>query len=279
MPSSSATTKTEEVLEKVLQTIREEYENPFPVLSETDRNRFIREEESLREQLKETIELDSSGSSWRDLFSLPSPRAAKCLQEAEELHQRIKKDINAKLRTRLTGKSNPPSPSNRNGQGSVLNLMGARTPETGSGLSLADDNPEPASEPDINNPLGMSSESGDRSRDNSVRRHRGLSPPPPPQRTGQSGSSSETSSQSSDFPRHSQPARPPPRSTGGFSNQPHGYRPRGSEGHTSETNCVHINNSNADGMTVNHGGLNNSGAVIHTTMMPTPCLPQHVPRY
>lgn len=32
--------------------------------------------------------------------------------------------------------------------------MGARTPETGSGLSLADDNPEPASQPDINTPFG-----------------------------------------------------------------------------------------------------------------------------
>jgi len=32
--------------------------------------------------------------------------------------------------------------------------MGTRTPETGSGFSLADVNPEPASEPDINTPLG-----------------------------------------------------------------------------------------------------------------------------
>jgi len=45
MPSSSATKKTEDVLEKVLRTIREEYENPFPVLCEMDRNRFVSEEE------------------------------------------------------------------------------------------------------------------------------------------------------------------------------------------------------------------------------------------
>jgi len=51
MPPSSATKKTEEVLEKVLQTIREEYENPFPVLCETDRNRFVREEERFDEIL------------------------------------------------------------------------------------------------------------------------------------------------------------------------------------------------------------------------------------
>ena len=45
MPSSSATKKTEDVLEKVLRTIREEYESPFPVLCETDWNRFVSEEE------------------------------------------------------------------------------------------------------------------------------------------------------------------------------------------------------------------------------------------
>ena len=41
---SSVIKQTEEVLEDVLQTIRQEYESPYPVLSETDRNRFIEEE-------------------------------------------------------------------------------------------------------------------------------------------------------------------------------------------------------------------------------------------
>ena len=44
MPSSTITEQTDEVLDKVLQTIREEYERPFSVLSETDRNEFVEEE-------------------------------------------------------------------------------------------------------------------------------------------------------------------------------------------------------------------------------------------
>jgi hypothetical protein len=44
MPSSSVTKQAEEVLEEVLRTIRKEYESPYPVLCETDRNRFVEEE-------------------------------------------------------------------------------------------------------------------------------------------------------------------------------------------------------------------------------------------
>ena len=43
---------------------------------------------SLREQLKETMESESN--SWRGPLSLPSPRAAKSLKEAEQLRQRVK---------------------------------------------------------------------------------------------------------------------------------------------------------------------------------------------
>ncbi|KAF8554753.1 hypothetical protein OG21DRAFT_1508497 [Imleria badia] len=45
---------------------------------------------------------------------------------------------------------------------------------------------------------------------------------------------------------------------------------------TTKTNCIDINDSNVDGLTLNNGGTNNSGAVIHRTMMPAPRLPQRV---
>ena len=44
MPSSSVTKQVEEVLEEVLQSIRKDYESPYPVLCETDRNKFVEEE-------------------------------------------------------------------------------------------------------------------------------------------------------------------------------------------------------------------------------------------
>ncbi|KAI9571811.1 hypothetical protein HD554DRAFT_2036698 [Boletus coccyginus] len=250
MPSSSSTKKTEEVLEKVLPTTREESEDPSPVLCETDENNIVKEERfdgclcgrkddadkdpstlTLRAQL-EDIRIDS------DLLSSLSPQAEKCLRETQ--------DTNAKLRTRLTEQSNPPPPS-INEQGSDLNLICAGTTETSTGLSPADDTPEQAGEkmkfprnkpcsvsevsepnanpaitndqdctPDVNTLLETLSESGDRICDPSIRRHRRSPPPPPPRRMAQSGNSSETSCQSSDSPRHSQsvrrPAPPPPRS-------------------------------------------------------------------
>ncbi|KAI9571807.1 hypothetical protein HD554DRAFT_1827133 [Boletus coccyginus] len=263
-------------------------------------------------------------------------------------------DINAKLRTRLTGKSNPPSPSS-NGRSSVLDARGARTPETSLGLSLADDFPEPASEvtksprnlrfsvsevsesnaksairshdhtPNINVPPETSSDSGDRSRDSSIRHHRRAPPPPPLRHMAQSGNSSETSSQSSDSPRRSQSVRrpppPPPRSPrqsitpcspiitsfsphrasspdpamiaslSGFaqqmgalassvasdalSKQPPGrHRSRGGGSYVTKTNCVDISDSNVEGLTMNNGGANNSGSVLHKMAMPPPRLPR-----
>jgi len=318
MPSSSVSKRTEDALEEVLRAIRKEYDSPFPVLCEADRNKFVEEEGSLREQLKETMESESN--SWRGLLSFPSPRAAKGLKEAEELRQRVKEDINAKLRTRLTGKSSP-YPN------SAFNLLGARTPETvvTSLLNARHSLSEPAvsevnvnplavqNDQDhtsdireaINTPLETSSESSDRSRDSSSQRRRRS---PPPRRMSQSGNPrflSDTSSDSdSDAPRHSRsvkrPARPPPQShsqsrtprlptnvsfpspgslspTESLTRQAQGrQRLRCSDDY--KTNCVDINGSNVDGLTLNNGGTNNSGAVIHRTMMPPQRLPQHVPQ-
>ena len=44
MPLSSTIKQTEQVLEEVLQAIRQEYESPYPVLCEADRNKFVEEE-------------------------------------------------------------------------------------------------------------------------------------------------------------------------------------------------------------------------------------------
>lgn len=44
MPSSTVSEHAQAVLEDVLRVIRQEYEGPFPVLSETDRNQFVEEE-------------------------------------------------------------------------------------------------------------------------------------------------------------------------------------------------------------------------------------------
>ena len=147
MPSSSSAKKTEE---KMLRTTWEESDDPSPVLCETDENRTVKEERSdgflcgrkddadkdpssLRAQLEEMMESDPNG--WQGVLSLLSPQAEKCLRETQ--------DMNAKLRIRLTEQSNPSPPSN-NEQGSDLNLIGARTTETG--LSPEDDTPEQASE-------------------------------------------------------------------------------------------------------------------------------------
>lgn len=109
MPLSSLFKQTEDLLDEVLRTIQEEHENPHSVLCETDRKMFVEDEEeydeiyhmiakhnpdaesirSLRQQLKET-ETESTNSMWRNLVGLPSPQAAKCLKNAEELRQRVK---------------------------------------------------------------------------------------------------------------------------------------------------------------------------------------------
>ncbi|KAH0828141.1 hypothetical protein J3R83DRAFT_3829 [Lanmaoa asiatica] len=248
---SSVIKQAEEVLDEVLRSLREECANPDSVLCETDRNRFVEEEESLREPLREAAESESKG--WRNLLCLSSPQAVKCLEGAEALRRRVKEDIHAKVRTRITGISNPPASPNRK-QGSAFGSMGARTPETDTGLPFADSNPQPTramitsplnmccpvSEPSelvvypavqndcdytsdlneaINTPLETSS---DRSRNSSGRRRRRSPPPPPRPRQMLQSSTSDLSSEAttgpgSDSPRRSQsirrPAPPPPQST------------------------------------------------------------------
>ena len=49
--------------------------------------------------------------------------------------------------------------------------------------------------------------------------------------------------------------------SGALSKQPQGrHRSRGSESYISKTNCVDISGSNVEGLTMNNGGTNNSGA-------------------
>ncbi|KAF8445001.1 hypothetical protein L210DRAFT_3531699 [Boletus edulis BED1] len=145
--ASSVSKQTEDVLEDVLRTIREEYEGPYCMLCETDRNKYVEEVGSLRKQLKEAKESESNCSSLRGLLGLPSSPVSKCLKDAQELLQRVKEDINSKMRTRLRGKSNLPPPSIY-GQGS------ARAPEQDGGHPLAEGNSEPDSAL-ITSPLNM----------------------------------------------------------------------------------------------------------------------------
>ncbi|KAF8134303.1 hypothetical protein EV363DRAFT_1323055 [Boletus edulis] len=226
--ASSVSKQTEDVLEDVLRTIREEYEGPYCMLCETDRNKYVEEVGSLRKQLKEAKESESNCSSLRGLLGLPSSPVSKCLKDAQELLQRVKEDINSKMRTRLRGKSNLPPPSIY-GQGS------ARAPEQDGGHPLAEGNSEPDSAL-ITSPLNMRcsfSEPGASDVDVSInppvrnetvnetsvrnslgQRHR-RSPPSPPLRQKVLSSNSrllpETSSDSgSDSSRRSSVRRPAP---------------------------------------------------------------------
>ena len=66
MSLSSVIKQTEEVLEDVLQTIRKDYETPYPVLSETDRNKFIEEEGRYDGTFVRTVKYDAD----KDLFTV-----------------------------------------------------------------------------------------------------------------------------------------------------------------------------------------------------------------
>ncbi|KAG6375657.1 hypothetical protein JVT61DRAFT_3228 [Boletus reticuloceps] len=228
LSASSVSKHTEDVLEDVLRTIREEFEGPYCVLCETDRKNYVEEEDSLRKQLKEAKESESNCSSFklRGLLGLPSSPMSKCLKDAQELLQRVKEDINSKMRTRLTGKSNLPPPS-IHGQGS------ARVPEQDGGHPLAEGNSEPdsalitsplnmrcsfsgASDVDVsvNPPVRNETVNETSDRNSSGRRHR-RSPPSPPLRQKVLSSNSrllpETWSDSgSDSPRRSSVRRPAP---------------------------------------------------------------------
>ncbi|KAN0091514.1 hypothetical protein V8E55_005080 [Tylopilus felleus] len=216
MSLSSVIKQTEEVLEDVLQTIRKESKRPCPVLSETDRNKFVEEEGSLREQLEEIRGTESNCSSWRRLRILqPSPQP-KCLKDAQELLQRVKGDINTKVRTWLAERSSLPqaSPScgpslaRTSGHDAGLSLVEGNTEPTSviitpplnmrcslSEVQLSDLHVNPAVRNDrgyasdineaINAPLGVAnvsgaaSESGDGARNSSSRPRRRTPPPPP----------------------------------------------------------------------------------------------------
>ncbi|KAN0091520.1 hypothetical protein V8E55_005086 [Tylopilus felleus] len=226
MSLSSVIKQTEEVLEDILQTIRKEYESPYPVLSETDRNRFVEEEGSLREQLEEIRETESNCSSWRRLLLLqPSPQP-KCLKDAQELRQRVKNDINMKVRTRLSGRSSlSPSPSFGPSPASAIITSPLNMRCSLSEVQLSDLHVNPAVRNDrgyasdineaINAPLGAASESGDGARNSPSRPHRWTPPPAPNYSRASSEASSDLGSDSSPrSPPVRRPAPPPPQSPG-----------------------------------------------------------------
>ena len=66
MSLSSVIKQTEEVLEDVLQTIRKESKRPCPVLSETDRNKFVEEEGRYDGTFVRTAKYDAD----KDLFTV-----------------------------------------------------------------------------------------------------------------------------------------------------------------------------------------------------------------
>ncbi|KAN0091516.1 hypothetical protein V8E55_005082 [Tylopilus felleus] len=296
---SSVIKQTEEVLEDVLHTIRQEYESPYPVLSETDRNRFIEEEGSLREQLEETRETESNCSSWRRLLLLqPSPQP-KCLKDAQELRQCVKNDINTKLRTRLFGKSHL-SPSSSFGLldpeptseiiTSPLNLRCYSLSE----VQLSDLHVNPAVRNDrgyasdineaINAPLGAASESGDGARNSPSRPQRWTPPAPNYSRASSEASSDSGSDSSPRSPPVSWPAPPLPQSPGRsrFPRSPmnipfsssgacQGRQRQKGSSYVTKTNCVDISGSTVGkGMTITNGETKNSGTVIHKMIAP-PC--------
>ncbi|KAN0091515.1 hypothetical protein V8E55_005081 [Tylopilus felleus] len=281
MSLSSVIKQTEEVLEDVLQTIRKDFESPYPVLSETDRNRFIEEEGSLQEQLEEIRETESNCSSWSRLHLWqPSPQP-KCLKDAQELLQRVKNDIYTKVTTRISGRSLSPSPWSLS-----FGLIPARTSRHDAGLPLVEGNPELTSSPlnmhyslsevqlsdlhvnpavrndrgyasdineAINAPLGAASESGDGA---PSRPHR-WTPPPPNHSRASSEASSDSGSDSS-------PCSPPVSWPAGRSRFPRSPQRQKGSNYVTKTNCVDISGSTVgEEMTITNGETKNSGPVIH----------------
>ncbi|KAN0091526.1 hypothetical protein V8E55_005092, partial [Tylopilus felleus] len=239
---SSVIKQTEEVLEDVLQTIRQEYESPYPVLSETDRNRFIEEEGSLREQLEETRETESNCSSWRRLLLLQPPPQPKCLKDAQELRQCVKAEPTSEIIT------------------SPLNLRCYSLSE----VQLSDLHVNPAVRNDrgyasdineaINAPLGAASESGDGARNSSSRPHR-WTPPAPNYSRASSEASSDSGSDSS-------PRSPPVSWPAGRSRFPRSPQRQKGSSYVTKTNCVDISGSTVGkGMTITNGETKNSGTV------------------